>query len=201
MSARKSIGGFVLRMTLFYALFAAPWPGVQEAYSATYRAAASLLFASFGDGGTVRFEALSGQDGKFDTEIIFGHRRTNIEGRLPNNSRVSGYLPTIQVLALVLATPIPWSRRWKALCWGLILVNAFVALRMEIRLLFYFSAESPMHLYQLSPFWYEALGRTYEIIGYGLPMTFIAPIFIWIFVTFRREDMEHLIGSRASHAS
>lgn len=191
-SARKSILGFILRMTILYALLAVLWPGVKQVYSAMYRAMGNTLFASFGDGGTVRFEPLSDSKQGFDTEIIFGHRRTNMKGRIPNNSRISGYLPTIQVIALILATPIPWSRRWKALLWGLILVNAFIALRMEIRLLYYFSAESPMHLYQPSPFWHEVLGRTYEVFAYSTTLTFIAPIFIWIPVTFRRGDLEHL---------
>lgn len=186
----KQIVGFLARLLVFYGLLAFPWPGLREAYSAAYQAAGDAVFGSFGRDGVVRFEALPHVRGQMDTEIVFGNRRTRPAPRAVRHSaRLTGYLPTAEVLALILATPIPWSRKWKALLWGLVLVHGLVAIRVLIALLHHFSGDHPCALYSPSPFWMVALTRVYKVTVVWVSFTFVAPLFIWILVAFRRADL------------
>ena len=115
---------------------------------------------------------------------------------MPHSARLTGYLPTAEVIALILALPIPWSRRWKALFWGLVLVNGFVVLRLEITLLYWFSGDRPFALYSPGPFWSEVLVGAREVVVVSPMLTFAVPVFIWILVTFRRGDLEQWMAPR-----
>ena len=184
--------GFVLKLLLLYGLLAAPWPGVRGAYSVAYRAAANLVFGSFG-GGVVRFRASPSGREEMDAEIVIRNRRSPVAGTTPHNSRMTGYLPTAEVIALILATPIPWPRRWRALLWGVVLVHGFVALRLVITLLHWFSVEEPWALYDPSPFWGNVLSTLFEFAVLAPTCTFLVPALIWILVTFRRSDWATIV--------
>jgi hypothetical protein len=192
--------GFFLRLLPLYALLAAPWPWVQDAYAAAFRAAGNFAFGNFGSDGEVQFRPYEGGDPKRDTEILFRRPGHRMGGVLRNSSRLTGYLPTVEVVALVLATPIPWARRWRALLWGLVLVNAFVALRLEISLLYTWSGDNAWRLYDPSPFWRAVLGHAFHVTARSLTFAYVMPVFIWILVTFRRGDLERVTGWRATAA-
>lgn len=186
----KQIAGFFLKLLVFYALLAAPWPGLQEAYSGVYSAVANSVFGSFGSDGKVRFRALAEGAGKMDAEFVLYTRKSLVVPKIPHSARRTGYLPTAQVLALILATPIPWPRKWKALLWGLLAVHVFIFLRLEITLLHWFSMDEPWALYKPSPLGRSLLSGLYEV-GADSPMLNVgAPVFIWIVATFRRSDFE-----------
>lgn len=192
----KKTAGFFLRLVLFYGLLVAPWPGLREAYARGYRAAGNALFGSFGSDGVVRFEPLSKGREQMDTEIGIGNLRTRPAPKFAQHStRLTGYLPTAEVVALILATPIPWSRRWKALLWGLLLANGLVALRVTILLLYGFSGDHPCALYSPGPFWSEVLAGAHSVMVVWVSFTYVAPVFIWIVVTFRRGDLQKWAAS------
>lgn len=198
----KQIAGFFLRLVLFYALLAAPWPGLCESYATGYRAVANALFGSFGADGIVRFEPLSNGSQELDTEIIAGNLRTRAPPRSAHHStRLTGYLPTVEVIALIAATPIPWSRRWKALLWGLVLVNGLVVFRVAVALLFGFSGDHPTAMYSPNPFWSAVLTGVFRISVIWVNFSYVAPVFIWVVATFRRSDWERLLGTRPGQPS
>jgi len=182
MSPRKRIAWFVVSVLALYGVFSVPWPGVAEAYSTLYRAVGNQLFGSFGSGGVVRFQPAPKGSG-MDTEIAIRNSRSPVVGTTPHNTRITGYLPTVEVVALILATPIPWSRRWKALVWGLVLVHAFVIWRVWLTLLHWFSVDQPWALYHPSPFWSKVLSGLFDYAVVAPTCSFVIPALIWILVS------------------
>lgn len=178
---------FLALLALFYTLLVIPWPHWPQAYAALYRAGGELLFHSFGSRGTVEFRRPTPPAEFGDTELVLTTRSPRMTTTLPVSSRQKGYLPTATLLALVLATPIPGRRRWWALLWGLLAVNAFVVLRTGLAILNAFVNQGPAAA-SISPFWREALkGCTFALVE-APASYFIVPILIWVAVSLRRED-------------
>ena len=138
----KRVAGFFVLFLVFYGVLMAPWPGLGGAYAACFRATANLLFGSFAGQGSVRFAPAAGRGREADAEVTFTSPRTGAVGRVPVASRRMGYVPTAMLIGLVLATPLPWSRKVRALLWGFLLINGFVVLRVALVLLHTFSRES-----------------------------------------------------------
>ena len=193
----KQTYGFFVRLVLLYGLLAVPWPGLRAIYAAGYRAVGNALFGSFGRDGAVRFRPLTQGREQADTAIdLANRRRTQSTATMGHSARLIGYLPTAEVVALILATPIAWRRRWKALLWGLLLVHGLIALRVTILLLYGFSSDQPCALYSPGPFWSDVLTKAYSLGAVWVSFTFVAPIFIWLLVTFRRIDLQRWLVTR-----
>jgi len=179
-----------------YALLAMPWPGVQACYSAVYRGVCNTVFGRFGADGLVRFDRKVTDGKRSDTTITIARIGSKEGLVIPHKPRLTGYLPTVELIALILATPLPWPRRWRALAWGLVWVNAFVLARVCITLAHVFDGDNPWSLYSLSEFWSDVLYGAYELLASSGATSFLIPIFIWLIVTFRRSDWE-TFASRA----
>lgn len=195
MSMPRLLSGFFCRLILIYGLLIVPWPGLREGYSTAYRAVGNVLFGSFGSDGLVRFEPLPDDKSRDDTMIVIKNRRVP-GGQVshPHNTQLRAYLPTATAVALILATPIPWRRRWKAALLGWMLINGVVAMRMLIVLLYGFSRDHPCALYSPGPFWDGVVVALWNIFDVWIGFAFVAPIFVWIVVTFRRGDMEQWLA-------
>ncbi len=186
----KITAAFLARAALFYALLVIPWPGLRSTYAAGYRAVANKLFGHFGSDGAVRFRAITPGPDLADTEFDLGNRRTGAMRSARHNSRVTGYLPTAETIALILATPIPWRRKWKALLAGLALAYALIALRLSVALLYGFASGGPVALFHPSPWAQSALTMLFNVIVAGISFTYVAPFFLWLAVAVRSADIE-----------
>lgn len=193
----KRISGFVARCMLYYLILVAGWSGLSQGYRAAFLAGGNLLFCRFGSAGAVSFEPLESAGRSFDTQLVLSIRRPPFaRGELDMTSTSMGYRPTAFLVALVLATPIPWSRRLRALAWGLVGITAFVALRLELRLLDAFSDNNALALYAPAPFWKATL-KALVLILVKAPMShYMIPTFVWALVAFRRGDWVQLFGDR-----
>ncbi len=180
--------GFFLRFLVVFVLLIAPWAGVSELYSSFFRAGGDLLFSKFGSDGRVRFLPMSNPDEERDMEVVLINRRTRSEMRVVGSSRLQGYKPTAFVLALILATPVPWSRRWRAAGWGLVLVNLYVAVKQAVFLLSVFSGENSLALFSPGPVCSVLLDLLVWILVMSFAGWLIVPLPIWALVTFRRSD-------------
>ena len=195
MSPLKRLSFFFIGCSLVYALLVVPWPGLLDAYRACFRAGGNVLFHSVGSAGSVLFKPIPSGDHARDTTLVLIKRRPHYaRGELDIKSVYTGYRPTAFLIALVIATPIPWSRRWRALVWGLVWVNVFVALRVWLRLLDTFSDGNVLALYTFSPFWKSLLQALVKIIVEQPETHYMAPAFIWILVVFRRGEWKRAFG-------
>ena len=107
------------------------------------------------------------------------------------------YKPTVFLVALILATPIPWRRRGRALAWGLIGATLFVGLRLWLRVTDAFCDPSMLGLYDVAAFWRSLLHGAMLVVSLSPAMTYFAPLIIWGLVTFRREDLGSLTDGPA----
>lgn len=184
----KRVGGFFLRLLLAYGLLLAAWPVLQGAYSASYRSVGNAAFRPSVRQGKVSFLPGSEADKKMDTTVRIENWRTGFANSIPLSSRLMGYMPTAVAISLILATPLPWSRRWKALLYGLILVHGLVLFRVGILILNGYCGTDPAALQTSGPFWGTVLPAASSVIATSPGFAFAAPILVWILATFRRGD-------------
>ncbi|MBN2562760.1 MAG: hypothetical protein JXQ75_17695 [Phycisphaerae bacterium] len=192
----RRIAGFFVRLLVFYGLLMVPWPGVDRVYAAYFRAGGNLVLGSFGSEGKVLFLPTGEDAPASHTDAMLTNRTTGSWRVSTYPNRYLGYAPTAALVSLVLATPVPWSRRWRALLWGLLLVHGFVVVRVALPLLKEFSEDNTLRQYSLSPFWRDVLDQVILILVTSPTSVFVAPIIIWVLVTFRRGDLEQWMPTR-----
>ena len=199
MLQRRPLTLFFIRVLLVYAALMIPWPGLQRAYGAFYRAGWNVLFTSFGADGQAQFLPLRPPQRGQDTTVILKNLRTRFLFRLTTSNRYMAFAPTVLLLALILATPIPWSRRWRALLWGLLLVHGFIAARMTLILLEAFTRGDNMALWEPGPFWRGVVTGLILTFACSVVVSFAVPVLIWILVMFCGGDwpvVGGLVGGR-----
>lgn len=188
----RRIAGFFCRLLVIYGLLVIPWPGVKAAYVALNSGGGNLIFRSLIPGGRVVFHPVPPPAGKFDTHIYFLNLQSGATGMVPTSGRDPAYVQTVFLVSLVLATPLPWRRRLWALLWGLILVNMAIACRLLICVLHEFSS-ARLSLLAPGPPWENLLQRAYDFTGGDVVMMLMLPVFIWILVSFRRDDYRMIV--------
>jgi len=191
MLSLRSIVGFLLRLALFYGLLAAPWPKLREGYAAIFRTCGSTLFTIFERGTSVRFEPNPGNARTADTRIVMKTPWSHQPHAAELSSRMAGYLPAAQLAALVLAAPLRWARKWRALLWGLLWVNCFVAVRVWCIVFVVYSNTNPprFNVGQLA-------ADVVSVIASPTPAFLVAPL-VFLAVALRRRDVEKIFGAGA----
>lgn len=186
---------FVVAIVVYAALVVPRTPFV-DAYRYAFRVAGDVLFQSVGDGGSVRFVPFDDktQHDK-DTTLRLTNRKRNISGSAEIRAVFTGYRPTAFLIALVLATPIPWRRRGWSLVWGLLLVSVFVAFRVWLRVVDFMSNGDVIAVYQLGATAKGLLRVLVNIFALAPAPGYIVPGLIWILVCFRKGDWERLTAS------
>jgi hypothetical protein len=192
MRARDVIIGFLWRFALVYGLLILPWPGFDEAYGRCFRTLGQLIFARKNDQHILNFEAVpESLKHVLDTRIALADREEldrNGSGPvryLELDTRGIGWIPTALFLSLVLATPVPWPRRAWALFAGLVAVHAFILFSVEISL---WNNSPGVSLIALNPIWGQIVGGLEETLITQMGVSFVMPVVVWIFVTFRWRD-------------
>jgi hypothetical protein len=98
-----------------------------------------------------------------------------------------GWTPTALFVSLVLASPVPWSRRLAALGLGVagvqIVIMGFLALAI-------WNESSEIGLVSMPPFW-KGIVTDWQRNLIAL-FSLAAPVIIWILVTVRGQDVEFL---------
>lgn len=197
MVSAKPIVAFFLKVILFYALLMVPWPGLMTAYGYLFRACGNAVFRTFGATGRVYFTPISpaptGKDAKDTVATLENIKTRGARGTMEMNSRLMGYLPTAFAVALILATAVPWARRSWALLGGILLMSGFAGLELALRLLDAFSDQNVLAVYSLGPAAKGMVVILLKVLAMSPVTAYIAPIFVWILVTFRRGDWEKLL--------
>jgi len=190
----KLIAGFLGRFILVFVLLMAPWPGLKDGYAAFYRAAGNSLFTRFGDDGRVHFRSSTRPDPDRNLEVVLKNWRTGSEYVFAGTS-AKGYNPTAFVVALILATPIPWRRRLRALLWGLVSVNVYVALRILLFLVVAFSGDNALALFTPGPLGQGILDYLNWVVVESFAGALLLPLPIWILVSFKRDDLRTILAT------
>jgi hypothetical protein len=195
-----STGRAIVLFAVVYGLLSIPWPGLQEAYSKAFRSAGQTAFHNFGPNGVVKFLPLEKPTRTTDSEITTGVKGDRRIGFSSISPRFLGYLPTIEIVALIIASSVPWRRRLLALLLGLIAIHAFIYLRLLLLIGIWFSNDTPWQQYYLAESTLTVLKRANEVINISPTAGFVAPVLIWIAVTFRSSDWERIIRGKQQQA-
>ena len=193
----RFLGGFILAIGLLLA----PWPGLKDGHAHALRAVGNALFGHFGAKGIVVFRALDdGADPLHNTIIYLGNRDRLLPGgqldvvSVKFSSRYTAWLPAALVAALVLATPLPWRRRWVALGWGLLWVHLFIVFVLLVMILHQYAESPAVGLHQWTGLPRHALDALHQILVGYIGASYAVPVLIWIAVAFRRDDWPRLLG-------
>lgn len=197
---------FLLGATLLYAVLIAPWPGLGPGYRAWFRCLGEAVFAHSGGRWYVKFDDIpQGQRRSLDTRITLADRgRADKKGNTPArlldlDIRGVAWVPTALTVALILATPIPWGRRLRALGAGLVGIHVFIVFALAIYLVDTASdSASGAALIGLAPFWKVIVSGLDELLITQLGAGFVAPVAIWAAATLRSGDFALLLPRQAS---
>lgn len=126
--------GFVVRVGLLYVVMAWPWSIVTRAYASAYRSVCNACFSSMVSGASIHFQPITERKRVYDSEIQFVNTRTGANQLALVSSRDPAYYQTAFVIALVLATPLPWRRRLLALAASLVLVHLVILAKVCLTL-------------------------------------------------------------------
>ena len=166
---------------------------------ATFRAVLNRAAHGTASGGSGRVSQFADAPSTSDTLMMFARYGVGQFHVFPVSSHEVGYVPTAIVVSLIVASPIPWRRKWKAILIGLVAVSAYVALRMLAIVLYHFSAGSPVALWSPGPTVAALLGYMYWVLYVSFAGWLLGPLPIWFLVTFRREDWQTSGAVEAEH--
>jgi len=188
--SRSTLKKFLVRFALVYVLLNLPWPGFREAYSAYFRAFGGMVFTKDTERSQVSFETPEPYSPRpHDTRVVIVNKALmNYDGsgpvrNLDFDAVAVGWRPLALLAALVVATPIPWRRRVRALAFGTLGLHAFFLVFLGVAI---WNESTEISLLTLTPFWKSALNglKTVMVSQLGLCL----PVLIWGLVTFRVGD-------------
>ena len=176
-------------------------------YPPVFRLGANLVLSAFGSHRIAKYEPSADARGMWDTKMSVGSDVTGspvYPSSLGINVVREGYTPTAILVALFLATPVPWRDRWRAMALGLVVIQIFVAMRVTVAALYGFSriGLGDRHLLEVGALGSRILRRADQILTGDLHFTFIAPVLVWLLIAVRFEAVRALWGvqSRSSSA-
>ena len=169
---RRPILAFFATSCLIYGLLVVPWPALEQGYGFVYRRAVNRIVGLLDLDRPIVFQACTASDPRIDTCVAYRDPDSGVVRVLPHRGGDLAYLATAFLVALIVATPIRWRRRWSALVLGLLVFNGFLAFRMCV----YFSLRFESAPQPWLP--WPDLKRELLFLVVNLPW-FVAPIFVW----------------------
>lgn len=183
-----------LRFVLVFGLFIAPWPRANEVIPRFFRAELRAIAHHAVPRMVVHITPLSdpAHEG-IDTQVEMADRREMLpDGSVPVrgvtlDTRSIGWIPHAMIAALVVATPMRWQERAKAMLLGLVATHFLVALSFAITLTF---ANNSRNAGWIQPI----MAVAYDITNQNLWFSFLFPAILWWLICFE-------VKGRASSAS
>ncbi len=202
----KPILFFAARWFLIYGLLILPWPGMKPLYAAYFQKLGQIVWAKNIRCLTLDFQQLHDPahrwPANFDTAIIMSRSElTEDDGNdqrylLTVDAWQMGWVPTAFFIALTLATPASWSRRRKALSWGILWMQVFVLMTLEI---FIWNESTRLYPSSLALFGKSLANRLEELALSPVGPSFLAATLTWITVTFRWQELCKLSSPASNH--
>ena len=193
---RTTIARFLFCFALYFGVLIVPWPGWNAFYGDYFRAIGRAVFPEGSGRWIIRFEAARGLRPPLETAITVANReQVRADGRGPAktlglDTRSVGWVPTALTLALILASPVPWKRRGRALLWGLTLVHIFIFLSVGC---YIWNESASLGLANIPAFWKPVADGLEETLVTQLGASFVMPALIWLVVTFRTKGSSEWI--------
>jgi|GEM_PF-1772236 len=109
----------------------ATWAIWGSAYGTLFRGAGDAM--AFGSGSwTVKYLQKRDEDPNHDTQVLLLNPNKHLKRSVSLSSRRMAYMPTVFLLALIIATPIPRPRKPIAILWCFVGVHLYIASRLAL---------------------------------------------------------------------
>ncbi len=193
MGHNRAVITFFGRLILFYGLLIAPWPGVKSGFVSLYVACGDAIFGSVVREGTVHFHPMDDPVVRYDIRMAITVERTGYTHKVDLRSRHMAYIPLAVLTALVLATPMPWPKKFGNLVLGLIVVMMII-LGRHVLLVLFLCAQPAVDL--LGPVYNRNMIMllTKYLGGEDIVTSMAGSFLVWLLVCFRARDWESWIG-------
>ncbi|HWZ95184.1 MAG TPA: hypothetical protein VNW30_08325 [Opitutaceae bacterium] len=195
MLPHKTIAVFSVSFLLFFGLSLVPWPGLPAVCGGYFRAVGSLVFDSKTGPRSLEFEPHEAHDTRI---VIINRELMQPDGSGPvRNLDLDSFgftwRPVSLLFALILASPVSWPRRARALVAGGVCLQGFLLLVLGFSI---WNQSTEIALVTLSPFWKQTAENISHILVGQLNIA--SPFLIWLVVTFRREDFEDFFAGTSA---
>lgn len=127
---KRSLRFFLVFVATFVVLLGA-WGVLASSYGALFRAAGGAMALGSGPW-AVKYSRQLDKNASHDTQVLLLNRQDSLKRTVDLSSRRMAYMPTALLIALTLATPVPWVRKGVSLLWGFIGVNVYIAIRLAL---------------------------------------------------------------------
>jgi len=177
---------FAVRLAVAYCVLIAPWPGIDHAFGAAYRATGNGVSRLLGLCDYVEMGVPAVVVPRGDVEIIATNPQTGRRLRIEHGSRDWAYLPLAAGLSLVLAIPAPWPRRLRALGVLLVCISFFVLMRVALASFYGLAA---LQVFSFSSQALDAIGKL--MVGFcATPIaSYVVPVIVWLVVLCRYHEL------------
>lgn len=168
------------------------WIG--PAYLAGYRLVGNIVIPGMGPNCDVRFEFLP-EDSQYrdryrDTKLVLQHKITRVKRTKVLGARVTGYVPTVMLIALIVATPLPWRRRGRALLWGVAIMQGIVILRTALLVLYVVSHDETLQAMKLGPTADYLVVSAFNAFVRSTLSSYVLATLVWIGVCLRKSGWD-----------
>ena len=187
----KTLLLFLLKAVIIYTVLCAPISYYDRAYGVFYRSIAGFTFETFNGTGFAMFREM---DDPAMTHLLIGNYalvkpdKTTVTLERFINTRYLGFIPTILLVSLVLASPVPWKRRAVALAAGFLVITLLVIFKQWIALLWHSEQNSWLQLSTFTGFREKLFKYSYHIICVSSSTLLYFVVAVWLLVTFRVDD-------------
>lgn len=199
----KLLVRFLLQFIAAYVVLSLLWSPLKNVQAEFFRQKTAFFFGNFKSNGGVVFSKQNQTDEKIVASLFNKQLREEAQtkrqkgfkvNKLPMDSKNIAYLPIILFLSLLFATPISWKRKGWALLWGLILLQLFIFFKLYIKILWSFNGVDWLDVVHLQGFGLKLVSGLNYLFVQHIGTAVIVPVFIWILVSFKKEDKQMLMG-------
>lgn len=182
---------FSVCFAIWYSVVLFSWPITGQAYCAAFRAIGTLIYGSNDWSKEITFESFpEGYHSHYTRVAIVNPAKMKPDGsgpvrNLDLDTRAFGWMPLALLLSLVLATPLPWKRRRRALLWGFICLQTCTILALGYCI---WNESTEIGLVSLSATGKDAFMAVRSMLAGQLMMA--VPVLVWILTTFRQGDFQ-----------
>ena len=195
--AKRAAIGFTLFAAVFTALMLSPRSMARPLLS-VYAASSSSLLGRIGDDGRATIRLIDPGDTQYDSTLKLVNRAKGTQGEWKINARSLWFRPAAFLIALAVATPLPWARRiwWTAV--GLLIVTGYSYARLWLLIVLRFSEPTPIRLFDPPPWAMTALERMYAFLVDSQTGWTVVVVPIWALTAFRALVREEGVARRES---
>jgi hypothetical protein len=171
---------FFICFLILFGVLAWPWPSVHAITQTVFRVQTSWVAETLFRGRALAVHSLSDpRYPRLDVAVtplipnMVGAPEAGMILQIPFDSLSQGYIPIAMLTALFLATPVPWSRRWRSFLAGLFVLELIVLATIYVGIAFGLEDMKATHDHGVM------LLFAHHLLGENVWFSFMPPLVWW----------------------